>query len=285
MKLDWHFPRLPDWLIYAAVVLAMLTSALSRRERADAPEAPPPPSGEEGALIGPASPFDPSIMVKAPLLANAPTVGTAFSVAEQGVWISARHVLEGCRQVALMVGPGRGVAAKVRLDPKSEVAILSTVGGSPPLPLGVNLPLRIGERAFHPGFPQGRPGEAASRLLGRETMVTGSRNERGAGGQPVVAWAESGRTDNLKGALSGLSGAPVLDSAGRVVGMTIAEAPRRGRIYTVPPEALRAALEKAGVKPSPPAAGGEAITVENYGRVADSLRREIRVAQVMCMQG
>ncbi len=280
---DWHFPRLPDWLIYGAVVLAMLTAALARRERADAPEAPPPPPAGEGALLGPASPFDPAIMVKAPALANAPTVGTAFSVGEQGVWVSARHVLEGCKQVALLVGPGRGVAAKVRIDPTSEVAILSTVGGSPPLPFGMNQPLRVGERAFHPGFPQGRPGEAASRLLGRETMLTGGRDSRAAGGMPVVAWAESGRTDNMRGGLSGLSGAPALDSAGRVVGVTVAEAPRRGRIYTIPPEVLRAALDKAGIKPAPPTPG-EAITVENYGRVADSLRRELRVAQVMCMQ-
>ena len=283
MKIDWHFPRLPDWLVYAVVVLALLVSALSRRERADAPEAPPPPPGGEGALIGPASPFDPAIMAKAPQLANAPTIGTAFSVAEQGVWISARHVLEGCKQVSLLVGPGRGVAAKVRIDPKSEVAILSTVGGAPPLPLGLGQPLRIGERAFHPGFPQGRPGEAASRLLGRETMVTGDRGPRGAGGQPVVAWAESGRTDHLEGSLAGLSGAPALDAAGRVVGMTIAQAPRRGRIYTVPPEAVLAALKNAGVT-VPSTAQGEPITVENYGRVADSLRRDLRVAQVMCMK-
>lgn len=30
---------------------------------------------------------------------------------------------------------------------------------------------KIGQRAFHVGFPQGRPGEAYSRLIGRETLV------------------------------------------------------------------------------------------------------------------
>ncbi|MBA3812365.1 MAG: serine protease, partial [Caulobacteraceae bacterium] len=70
--------------------------------------------------------------------------------------------------------------------------------------------------------------------------------------------------------------------AGRVIGVTIAQAPRRGRLYTTTPEALRAALAAAGVK-APAAAVGEPITVENYGRVADDLRRDLRVAPVVCL--
>ena len=99
-----------------------------------------------------------------------------------------------------------------------------------------------------------------------------------------MAWAEAGRTDQLKGNLAGLSGAPALDAAGRVVGLTIAEAPRRGRIYTIAPETIRAALQRAGVRPTL-APASDPVTVENYGRAADSLRRELRVAEVMCLQG
>ncbi|HQT52064.1 MAG TPA: serine protease, partial [Phenylobacterium sp.] len=29
------FPKLPDWLVYAAVVLALLIAAVGRQERAD----------------------------------------------------------------------------------------------------------------------------------------------------------------------------------------------------------------------------------------------------------
>ena len=32
-----HFPRLPDWLVYLSIVLAMLFVALGRQERANAP--------------------------------------------------------------------------------------------------------------------------------------------------------------------------------------------------------------------------------------------------------
>src|SRR5690606_16206157 len=164
-----------------------------------------------------------------------------------------------------------------------EAAVLTTQGGAPALPLALSRPLHRGDRAFHPGFPQAAPGEATSRLLGRETLVV---RGRGARSEPVLAWAETGRTDGLTGTLAGLSGAPALDAAGRVIGVTIAESPRRGRIYTTAPETVLATLEQAeprAVRAHLPAGRGEAVTPENYGRVADALRRDLRVAQVVCL--
>jgi serine protease Do len=272
-----HFPRLPDWLIYAAVVVALLIAAVGRQERADAPAAPPPPPEAEGAALGPASPFDPAVVVDVADKTEA-GAGTAFSVGQSGVWVTARHVVEGCAKAAIVVAPGRGVAAGVTIDPGSETAILTTDGGATPLPLGLGQRLRRGERAFHLGFPQGRPGEASSRLLGRENLVV---QGRGARTEPVLVWAETGRTDGLKGTLGGLSGAPALDDQGRVVGVTIAEAPRRGRIYTTSPETTARVLTAGGrrVAEQP----GAAISADNYGRVADDLRRNLRVVQVVCL--
>lgn len=273
-----HFPRLPDWLIYAAVVVALLIAAIGRQERIDAPAAPPPPPELEGAALGPASPFDPAVVVEVSDKVE-PGAGTAFSVGDTGTWVTARHVVEGCAQAAIVVAPGRGVAANVRIDPNSETAILTTDGGAPALPLGLTAGLRRGERAFHPGFPQGRPGEASSRLIGRENLVV---HGRGARTEAVLVWAETGRTDGLKGTLGGLSGAPALDAEGRVIGVTIAEAPRRGHIYTTAPE-LTARTIGANLKGPAAPAQGSPITAENYGRVADDMRRSLRVAQVVCL--
>jgi serine protease Do len=233
-----HFPKLPDWLIYGAVVSALLVVAIGRQERSDAPPPPPPVPGDVGLPLGPASPFDPSIVV-------------------------------------------RGVAARITLDPAGDAAILTTEGGAPAVPLRAAAePPRRGERAYHPGFPQGHPGEVTSRLLGRENLVI---RGRGARVEPVLVWAEVGRTDNLKGTLSGLSGAPALDSTGRVIGVTVAESPRRGRIYTTAQETVEDLLKQSRRRPASFALG-EAITTENYGRVADGLRRDLRVAQVVCLK-
>ncbi|MDP3854571.1 serine protease [Phenylobacterium sp.] len=274
-----HFPRLPDWLVYLAVVLALLIAAVGRQERADAPPPPPPVASDEGLPLGPASPFDPSVVVDVPDRAE-PGVGTAFSVADRGVWVTARHVVDGCAQTAIVVAEGRGVEAIVRIDPRGEAAILTTEGGAPPLPMGLDQPLRRGDRAYHLGFPQGQPGEATSRLLGRENLVV---RGRGARTESVLVWAETGRTDNLKGSLAGLSGSPALDRAGRVVGVTVAESPRRGRIYTTAPETVTEALSATNQKAATFAIG-EPITTDNYGRVADTLRRDLRVAQVICLK-
>jgi serine protease Do len=274
-----HFPRLPDWMVYVAAAVAILIVAIGRQERADAPAPPPPVPGEAGAPLSDYLPFDPARILKVPRAVEA-YAGTAFSVSEAGVWLTAAHVVEGCRQAAVVVAEGRGVAADVSIDRARDIAILRTRGGAAPPPPAGGVDVRGGQRGFHPGFPQGGPGEATSRLLGRDQLGAGTRGDRP---QPVLAWTEVGRTDGLNGMLDGLSGAPVLDETGRVVGLTLAESPRRGRIYTTTPEAVRDALAAAGVRPSP-FAEGQAITVENYGRAADNLRRDLRVAEVVCLR-
>ena len=273
-----RFPRLPDWAVYAAITVALLFAALGRDERADAPPPPPKSSDPLGEALGPASPFDPAVVVDVPA-AGGPAAGTAFSISRSGVWLTARHVVDGCRRTAIVVGPGSGVAVNVRIDPKGEAALLYTDGGAAPLPLALSEPLRRGQRAFHPGFPQGEPGEASSRLLGRENLVV---RGHGARTEPVLVWAETGRTEGLTGTLGGLSGAPALDARGRVLGVTIAESPRRGRIYTTAPEIVRGTLAASARRADVAAAGGT-ITPQNYFYVADDLRRELQVAQVVCL--
>jgi serine protease Do len=272
------FPRPPDWLVYGGLLTVILVVSLSRRENADAPPAPPPPDEVEGALLGPITPFDPSVTVTTPDMPFIPAAGTAFSIAGQGRWLTARHVVEGCRRPALVVGGGRAVSADVRLSPRADIALLITAGGPPALAVTTTEPLRVGQRAFHPGYPQGKPGEVTSRLLGREVLKVRGRGQRD---EPVLAWAEVGRTEGLEGTLAGLSGAPAMDRRGRVVAMTIAEAPRRGRIYTTAPDTLGPAIR--GEQPADEPLLGEVVTVENYGRVADDLRRDLRVAQVVCL--
>jgi serine protease Do len=269
-------PRPPHWLVYSGGVAVILALALGRQEHANAPQAPPPVPGEEQMPLSQSSPFAAKV---APLSPKVETVsGTAFSAGSSGVWLTARHVIDGCRQPAIVVADGRGVAAKVK-GVADDVAVLTTVGGSPALPIAVAPVLHAGQRVYLPGFPQGGPGEAASQLLGPQTL---RKHARAAKPETDLAWAEVGRTDGLNGSLAGLSGAPALDSAGEVVGVTLAQAPRRGRIYTSTPDTLRRALAAAGIKPATGATGGP-ISVENYGRVADGLRRELSVAQVVCL--
>ena len=283
---DWA--RLPDWTLYAAAMGVVLVTCLALAENADAPTAPVE-AGESGpagntqhARLWPISPFGPEAVVDTDNPGFRPLSGTAFSIASDGRWITARHVVEGCRRPALMVGGDQALAADVRLAPHADVALMITQGAPTPLAMHGGPWLSERQLAFHPGFPQGRPGEVSSRLLGYERLRSHGRiRGHGNRSETVLAWAEVGRTRGLDGTLAGLSGAPVMDAEGRVVGVTIAASPRRGRIYTTTPLAFRQAI-RGQVEPAEP--GTEApLTVQNYGRVADDLRRELRVAQVVCL--
>jgi len=273
-----RLPRPPDWLIYAAAVLGLVALAMADRERADAPPAPPPVSGLDAALTAGPTLMGDSVR-SLPAAGRGPGGGTAFSVSDTGVWITARQVVAGCRRAAVLVAPGRGVLAKVFTDPASDLALLLTEGGTAPLPLALEVQPTKGQRAYQPGYPRGGPGEATSRLVGRDTLRPWSRD---APREAVLVWAEVGRTEGLRGGLAGLAGAPVLDRMGRVVGVTLAEAPRRGRIYSAPPQAIRAILTRSG-QPLSGFAQGVTLTTDNYGRAADDLRRNLRVVQAVCV--
>ena len=121
----------PHWLVYSGGVAIILALALGRQQHANAPAPPPPVPGEDQM---PLAQFAAKV---APLPPKVETVsGTAFSAGSSGVWLTARHVIDGCRQPAIVVADGRGVAAKVKAE-ADDVAVLTTVGGSPPLPIAV----------------------------------------------------------------------------------------------------------------------------------------------------
>ena len=269
------FPKLPDWLIYLTVVASICAVSMVRRDAANAPPAPPPADAHEGDLVGPNAPVDQLSLVPAPSGPLQSVRATAFAVAGQGQWLTARHGLSGCRKAAVLMSRDLAMPATIKPLPGGDLALLTTQGGPAGLPLGARAPVD-GERAYAPGYPQGLPGEVALRYLGTDTLKV-----RGLGTQTVLAWAEVGRTDQLGEQLKGLPGAPVLDAQGRVLGGVLGARPRRGRIFTTSTRTLSVATKR--LTPAPEPSEGELITTENYGRVADDLRRDTRVAEVRCL--
>jgi serine protease Do len=250
-----------------------------------APEAPSPEGevdadGERGPILPAPSPFDDQSMVEAARAKNW-TTGTGFAIAGQSYWLTAKHVANGCDRLGL-VNEESGVAVKARvvyIAQSADVAILQTDGGPTPLALDLDeSDIKIGSRAFHVGYPQSKPGEVRSRLIGRELMVT-----KGAwrGRENTLAWAETARTRGLVGTLGGLSGGPAFDAKGNVIGITVAENPRRGRIITTDATSIIAALSEAGITPN--GVSQRALTPSNFTAEAKRLRASLKVIQVICM--
>jgi hypothetical protein len=271
--------RPPDWLVYFAVVVAILfATTLVRRGRLMAPQAPPPVPGEARMPLAADSPF-----AGLPITSISAGAGrqarTAFSVGQAGVWVSASADPQACGKLGLVVADGRAVPARVARR-SGETLILVTAGaGAPGLPLAAPRDERRDELGFLLGYPEGRPGEVAARLIGRQTLRIAPH---GLLSEPVLVWAEVGHTEGLKGGRAGLIGAPVLDGEGRVLGVTVAQSPRRGRLYTTTPDDLRRALAADQI-PLGAAGAGEPIAGDNYGRAADDLRRDVRVVQLVCL--
>jgi serine protease Do len=258
-------PRLPDWLIYLGILLALLATSFGRREQVNAPAPPPPVPGADRAPISPASPFAEANLVH--IEGGRPNHGTAFAVNDRGVWLTAASAVAGCGRPALVVADGWAAPAKV-LGVAGDIVVLGAQDGAPALAFARRAQPEADERGFLAGFSRGTPGEAAAIYLGQI--------------RSRLAWAEIGRTDGLTGPLSGFAGAPVLDASGAVTGMVISDAPRRGLVTAATPAALAQALAAA----KQTVGGAEApqpITRENYGRAADVLRRAASVVAVDCV--
>jgi len=269
--------RLPDWFIYALAIGAIWFVLWAMTPRANVPPALEQ-SEDLGPLLPPPSVFDPEILVDVGPVASG--LGTAFAIDRSGWWLTARHVVDRCDRVGIVVA--RDSAAEVhdvRVARFADLALLHT--GAAPVAIAIDQSddrLHVGQEAYHIGFPQGRSGEAASRLVGRETLVTRGRYEFE---EPVLAWAETGRTSGLFGSLAGISGGPAIDNQGRVVGVTLAESARRGRIYTASPVTMLHLLQVEQVRAH--GEPGPRLTAANYGNEGDRLRRTLAVAQVVCI--
>jgi serine protease Do len=249
-------------------------------ETFEVPEPEAAPEEQAGPLLPAPSPYDDQSMVEAQR-AGPWSSGTGFAIGDNGVWLTARHVALGCERLGVVNGQDQElVAASLAfVSKRADVAILKTQGGPEPLALDLNEDdLQIGATGYHIGFPQGQPGEVVSRLIGRELMIT-----EGAwhGRENTLAWAEVSRSKGLRGTLGGLSGGPAFDSKGKVIGITIAESLRRGRVITTSSDSIIQALKEARLVPE-----GTAIAPlqpSDITRAANRVRRDLKVIQVVCL--
>jgi hypothetical protein len=101
--------------------------------------------------------------------------------------------------------------------------------------------------------------------------------------EPVLAWSESTRTSGIQGDLRGISGGPAFDKDGAAIGVVVAEAPRRGRVYTASASSMASALKQAESGPGRGASPAGMLSDENYGTEGRLLRRDLRVAKVQCL--
>jgi len=125
--------KIPDWLIYGAIVALIYLNA-TRTVQQEQNQPPPPP--DLGDLLPRENPRDPTILVNI----DEPTSGsgTAFAISDNGKWLTARHVVDGCSRVALQISDFRAIRMNVEIEDNMDVAVLTADWNRKPIPLDVN---------------------------------------------------------------------------------------------------------------------------------------------------
>ena len=251
-----------------------------RRPTPDQYQPRPAPYARPGTVLQERSRFDPAFTVDVGAKGN--STGTAFSIRNEGVWFTARHVVDGCDRIGLQTGPRKAAKVqRVQSHPRADIAVLWTRGGRPAISIAENK-LRVNQPAYHVGYPEGKPGQVESNLIGRRNMRTVGRYSQI---EPVVAWVERHRHPRTQ-SLGGLSGGPALNEAGEIIGVTVAASKRRGRVFTTAPVTMDDMLAMANVRPEGKPSGGVTrqgpgdLGYVNYG---EKLRDKLVVAKVLCL--
>ena len=271
--------RFLDRLAYLAAILTLLYAGSSylqfpHEEESRRPSvrfAAPPPNSR-GPVVSPNAQV---VTIEVP--DKQPSTGTAFAIGD-GWWLTARHVADGCDAVGLVTAPRRAQRAQqVVLHPNADLALLSARLDAVPLPFLAEK-LRRGQNGFAVGFPQGSPGDVHAQLMGRGRMRSVGRYRTD---EPILAWAEQRRVPDRLPALGGLSGGPMLDERGKVIGVLVAASERRGRVMTSDPSSISWLLDETGVQLDTNASPLE-LAADNFVSQGDGLREDLRVAKVIC---
>ncbi len=142
-------------------------------------------------------------------------IGSAFAIAP-GEFVTDSGLLFGAREVTLRDPQGRTVAGRIKgIDPLIGVGwIAADLPEVPALHLRTDGLPRLGEALLARGFPSAR---AAARGASSSGGIVSGLHRGGAGIHPVEDYIQ---TDASLAA--GFAGGPVLDTEGRVVGMSTA---------------------------------------------------------------
>jgi len=252
-----------------------------------------------GASPGPglpirSAPYDPSIFLPdgaaLPRDGNKPVlveldphahngVGTAFAVDGNGTFVTARHVIDGCARVYLVHGRGLEPVVSVVSERNRDFAVIKAAEQNEfHLTLSEEA-LSRGTEGFMMGYPQGDPADVRATVIGRTEMRSSGRYRMR---EPVITWVERERRPSFAGSLGGISGGPVFDGDGNVVGTVVAGAPRRGRVYTTHPQVFddTGLMDASRIGRTPTLDDG--ITARNYHRIGKAFRASGAIKQIYC---
>ena len=116
-------------------------------------------------------------------------------------------------------------------------------------------------------------------MIGPTRMITRGRYRSD---EPAIAYAEVRRHPSFTGSLGGISGGPIFNDAGEVIGVTVAGNPRRGRIIGTAPRSFDTLFDAANKQPDRWGSVTPKITPRTLKNEGDKLRRSAAVSRLHC---
>ena len=205
-------------------------------------------------------------------------IGTAWALSDSNSWLSARHVTDGCRQLSFLGGNRLPPATGHPRADISAIALNRRHGDA--LELSRD-PLTSGEEVYLVGFPSGEAAAVFGTVTGTGVLDHRSLGHR----ETIVVVAQRKRVPSGSADLGGISGGPVLDADGNVVGTVIGGSARRARsiisiernVAWLAASAGSATADSLG-GPQPPMA----ITPANFARATAPLLSNGPIRVVRC---
>lgn len=217
-----------------------------------------------------------------PLKTGEYSYGTSFPIGA-GLWLTARHVAnDSCAHVYLLIDGQRVGAALAFVHPDSDLTLLKTAAVNGAALALEDAPLEETDTGYSFGFPGGRLGATEDELLGRARIsVVGATHGTG----PSLTWVEMQRFPDSLASLGGMSGGPMLDADGKIVGIMVAASLRRGRVDTVAPEVVQATAARYAPDNAATAAPAQEIAGRTVALDAavEAFSRNDQIAKTYCL--
>lgn len=177
------------------------------------------------------------------------TIGTGFVVSDKGIIVTNKHVLSGEERFMVVTRDGQKYEVqKIYRDPILDLAIVQiNAAGLKPLELGNSTKLKVGQTVIVIG-----------NALGRFTNTVTTGVVSGLGRQVVAGDPFEGSVESLDDLIQtdaainlGNSGGPLLNSAGQVIGVSVATTEGAQNIgFAIPINSVRKIVDEFIVKGS-----------------------------------
>ncbi|MBO0781592.1 MAG: trypsin-like peptidase domain-containing protein [Ktedonobacteraceae bacterium] len=203
-------------------------------------------------------------------------LGSGFIFASDGQILTNAHVVEGARRIRVTLADGRTFdAGLVGSDPAVDVAVLRIGADHLPVAELGRTVLRVGQLVIAVGNPYGLNWTVTAGVVSAL-----NRTLDAPGGHRMTNLIQTDTSIN-----PGNSGGPLVDSQGRVVGMTTAMMPMaQGLGFSVPLDTIKTVVARiAGQR----AASAATLSLGVGGmrvRLDEALRRGLNLAQIYGME-